>query len=274
MPELPEVETVRRTLLRHVQGRKITSVEVRDSRLRVRVPRGSLSRLVVGREITGVRRRAKYLLVDVDGGAAVLLHLGMSGRLRIMAKDDQHRKHDHVVFGLDDGHRLCFNDARRFGLVLPIRPGEEATQPQLRHLGIEPLDGGLDAETMWRVSRGLTKPVKNYLLDGTRIVGIGNIYACEVLFAARLSPKRPVGRLTVVEWRRLTKAITRTLDDAIDKGGTTLRDFLDVEGEAGYFAIRLKAYGREGEACRCCAGRIRRIVQSGRSTFYCARCQR
>ena len=274
MPELPEVETVRRTLLRHVRGRRITRVEVRDGRLRVSVPQAALRQLVVGRRIVGVRRRAKYLIVDLDGGAALLLHLGMSGRLRVIGTGEPQRKHDHVVFGLDDDRLLVFNDARRFGLVLPIPPGEEARHPQLEHLGIEPLDGGLDADVMRNASRGLKKPVKNFLLDGTRVVGIGNIYACEALFAARISPKRQVGRLTFVEWQRLTAAIIRTLTAAIDQGGTTLRDFFDVEGEAGYFAIRLKVYGRAGESCRRCAGRVRRIVQAGRSSFYCPACQR
>lgn len=274
MPELPEVETVRRTLLRQVARRRIVGVTVAETRLRVAVPTPALVALAVGRQIVGVRRRAKYLLVDLEHGAAILMHLGMSGRLRVTAAGDPPRRHDHVGLHLDDGRVVWFNDARRFGLVLPLPAGAEATHPCLQGLGVEPLGGELDAAALFDASRGRTTAVKSFLLDATHVVGIGNIYACEVLHAARISPRRAVGRLSRAEWRRLAGAIVRTLAQAVRQGGTTLRDFFDVEGAAGSFAVRLRVYGREGEPCRRCRGRVRRLVQAGRSTFYCGRCQR
>ncbi|MBI5507832.1 MAG: bifunctional DNA-formamidopyrimidine glycosylase/DNA-(apurinic or apyrimidinic site) lyase [Deltaproteobacteria bacterium] len=274
MPELPEVETVRRSLARHVVGKAIAAVVVRDRRLREIVAPRRLKRIAIGRRIVAVRRRAKYLLVDLEAGASLLLHLGMSGRLRLAPKGERRRTHDHVIFGLDDGRELLFNDPRRFGRVVALEAGDEPTHPLLRALGVEPLGGDLDPRRLWAVSQRRRRPLKTFLLDSHFIVGIGNIYACEALARARLSPFRPVGSLSLGEWRTLARAIRATLTRAVADGGTTLKDFFDPDGNTGYFATRLAVYGRAGAACGRCGGPIRRLVQAGRATFFCPHCQR
>ncbi len=274
MPELPEVETVRRTLLPHVVGRIIESVEVRQRRLRNLVDTRRLRTLVAGRRVLDVRRRAKYLLFDLEGGSILMVHLGMTGRLGIVPGDRALKKHDHICWQLDDGRQLRFNDARRFGLVTAFPSSSEASHPRLRILGLEPLEDGFSAERLHAATREVRRPIKNYLMDGTRIAGVGNIYACEALFRARIRPTRAAGRISLESWKLLVAAVRRTLREAIEHGGTTIRDFENAEGEAGTFAIRLRVYGRQGERCRRCRGRIRRVVQAGRSTFYCPGCQR
>jgi formamidopyrimidine-DNA glycosylase len=274
MPELPEVETVRRTLEPHLVGRRIVSVLVRDARLRFGIDSARLRDLTEGRRVRALRRRAKYLLLDLESDSILMIHLGMTGRLGVQKPERPRQKHDHVIFALDDGRELRFNDARRFGLVEAFAASEESGHPRLAHLGIEPLAEAGAVKELIAASRGLSKPVKNFLMDGTRLVGVGNIYATEALWRARLKPTRPVGKLSKAEWRVLWRAVRATLTDAIEQGGTTLRDFVNGDGEAGYFAIRLRVYDREGESCRRCGRRIKRIVQAGRSTFYCPGCQK
>lgn len=274
MPELPEVETVRRSLLPHVVGRTIESIDVHQRQLRSPVDARRMRHLIVGRRVLDVRRRAKYLLFDFEGESILMVHLGMTGRLGIVPHERALELHDHICWQLDDGHQLRFNDARRFGMVTAFRSSSEATHPRLRRLGLEPLGDDFTGERLHALTRSVRKPIKNYLMDGRRIAGVGNIYACEALYGARIRPTWPAGKLSIERCRHLVSAVRRTLLSAIEQGGTTIRNFENADGEAGYFAVRLRVYGRQGETCRRCRGCIRRIVQAGRSTFYCPGCQR
>ncbi len=274
MPELPEVESVRRSLEAALVGRRIDSVAVRERRLRRPVDAARLEDLLVGRRIVGARRRAKYLLVDLEGDVILLVHLGMTGRLRVSAADVPLERHDHVVLGLDDGRELRFHDPRRFGLVDALVKSGEGDHPALVELGVEPLEDAFSTGVLFDLLRGLKSPIKNVLMDARRIVGVGNIYASESLFRARIHPATPAGRLTRPRVAALVRSVRETLRDAIAQGGTTLRDFEDANGEAGDFGVRLRVYGREGEPCLRCGRRVRRIVQGGRSTFYCPGCQK
>ena len=269
MPELPEVEVTRRGIAPRLVGRRIDAVAVREPRLRWRVPRaiGALP----GRTLRGVGRRGKYLLLDCGDGH-VLVHLGMSGSLRIVPADTAPGRHDHVDigFGLEV---LRLRDPRRFGAVL-WTAGAPARHPLLRHLGVEPLSRAFDGAHLHALSRGARVSVKPFLMDAKRIVGVGNIYASESLFLAGISPRRPAGRLSRPECGRLAAAIKRTLRAAIRAGGSSLRDFVGSDGAEGYFQRRAWVYGREGQPCRRCGGEVRRVVQGQRATYYCARCQR
>ncbi len=274
MPELPEVESVRRALLPLLVNRRVGRVEVREPRLRWPVDSAALARGLPGRRILGVRRRAKYLLLDLEGGAVLMLHLGMSGRLSVVPARRRLARHDHVIVALNGGRQLRFNDARRFGVVELLPPGEESGHRLLRHLGLEPLDAAFQPAALRRAARGRRAPVKAFLMDSRQVVGIGNIYASEALHRAGVHPRRPAGRLSAARWERLAAAIRAVLRDAIHLGGTTLRDFTGADGARGEYGWRLAVYGREGEPCGRCHRSIRRTVQSGRSTFYCPGCQR
>jgi formamidopyrimidine-DNA glycosylase len=273
MPELPEVETIRRGLAPLVAGRRIVGVLVREGRFREPIRARQMARLR-GATILAVRRRSKYLLLDTSVDLTLLIHLGMTGQLWVADGGRPARPHEHVVIRLDDGREIRFADARRFGLMQVLSRGRLQHHPRLDGLGPEPLDGGLTAGDLHRRTRRLKKPVKNFLLDTRAVAGVGNIYACEALHRARLNPRRAVGRIGPAGWERLVGALREVLQEAIRAGGTTLRDFLNAEGEVGYFAFALRVYDRAGEACPRCGGRIRRIIQAGRSTFYCAGCQR
>ncbi|MBC7792772.1 MAG: bifunctional DNA-formamidopyrimidine glycosylase/DNA-(apurinic or apyrimidinic site) lyase [Clostridia bacterium] len=275
MPELPEVETVRRTLVPRVVGERVASVTVRDARLRFPVDPELLTALTVGRKIIGVRRRAKYLLVDFEEGSVLLLHLGMTGRIRFVKHDAPFEKHDHVAWHFSSKIDMRFNDPRRFGMAEAFAKADEDDHPRLAHLGIEPLGDELTAERFAELARGLAKPIKNFLMDGSKVVGVGNIYACEALNIAQISPLKQAGRIGRGHWQKLTAAVRYILSRAIEEGGTTLRDFVDAEGVTGSYATRLLCYGREREKCLTCEkGTIKRIVMAGRSTFYCSACQR
>ncbi len=214
-------------------------------------------------------------MVDLSNGCVLLYHLGMSGRLGMSPAARPAKRHDHVVLSLDDGRELRFNDARRFGMVACFAASTEAHHPRLCHLGVEPLDPeAFTGAGLYASTRGLHKPIKNYLMDATRQVGVGNIYACEALYAARIHPQRAAGRLGAARCDCLVAAVRQTLLDAINLGGTTLRDFSNGDGDAGYFGQRLQVYGRTGQPCVGCGHAIKRFVQAGRSTFYCGRCQR
>lgn len=273
MPELPEVEVLRRSLEPHVVGATIESVRIANPALREPVER---RRLVdsCGRQIIGVRRRAKYLLVDLSGGTTLIVHLGMSGRLTLAKAAEPFEDHEHVSIYLSEGRRLRFRDSRRFGLMLVRSTSRLATDRHLAHLGLEPLGDGLTGETLAELAAGRRSPVKSFLMDGRVVVGIGNIYAAEALHRAGIHPRRSVARISRHRWHRLARAIRETLTQAIDEGGTTLNDFADALGASGYFHVSLAVYDRVGEPCPRCARAIRRIVQSGRSTFYCPGCQR
>jgi formamidopyrimidine-DNA glycosylase len=271
MPELPEVETTRRGLLPHLLGRRIVSAVVRNAALRWPVPR-DLSRRLRGREVLDIRRRGKYLLFDFDQGH-LLAHLGMSGRLSIVAGDQPPKLHDHVDLLIEGGKTLRFTDPRRFGAILWI-PGVAEDHALLRGLGVEPLESGFTGAALHRLARGRRVAVKQFLMNGRIVTGVGNIYASEALFQARVHPLRSTGQVSVARWERIAQAVRATLERAIAAGGTTLRDFASAEGRPGYFQHEFAVYGRDGQPCLKCGTRIRALRQGQRSTFYCPRCQR
>lgn len=270
MPELPEVETTCRGIRPAIDGRVMTGVSVRNGRLRQPVPE-DLGARVAGAALQGVRRRAKYLLLDFPAGS-LIVHLGMSGSLRVVPADQPPGTHDHVdlVFG-DQALRL--RDPRRFGLVL-WQPGDALGHPLLAKLGIEPLDEAFTGAWLHREFKGLRTPIKQALMDGHRVVGVGNIYASESLFRARIHPLAPAGTVGPRRIQRLVAAVRETLQAAIAAGGSSLRDFVGGDGRKGYFQQDYFVYGREGLPCRVCASSIRRVVCGQRSTFFCPRCQR
>lgn len=274
MPELPEVEVLRRSLEGHLIGARVERVEVRDARLREPVDRRRLSSRLGGQSLERLRRRAKYLLIDVTGDHTLIVHLGMSGRLTLAPGGHPLEPHEHVSFYLDTGRRLCFRDPRRFGLVLTLPTEDVAADRRFRDLGVEPLGGEFDGACMMRLAAGRRGPVKSFLMNGRLIVGVGNIYAAEALFAAGIHPRRSVARIGAGSWHRLAESVRTVLGAAIEQGGTTLNDFRDGDGSPGYFQVSLSVYGREGEDCVRCGRQIRRVVQTGRSTFYCPGCQR
>lgn len=272
MPELPEVETTRRGISPHLQGRRIVALEVREPRLRWPVD-PALTSLLPGCRLNAVRRRAKYLLIEVIEQGTLIWHLGMSGSLRICAEAEPPMAHDHVDLCLENEQRLRFNDPRRFGFLLWTRsPPEE--HPQLARLGPEPLSGAFDGAWLHRRSRGRQVAVKNFLMNPEIVVGVGNIYACEALYAAGIHPARPAGRIARPRYERLALRVQELLESAIREGGTTLRDFVNSDGRPGYFRQSLQVYGREGQSCRSCGASIRRRIIGQRSSFYCPRCQR
>ncbi|MCZ6794843.1 MAG: bifunctional DNA-formamidopyrimidine glycosylase/DNA-(apurinic or apyrimidinic site) lyase [Planctomycetota bacterium] len=274
MPELPEVETLRRSLLTRLVGRRIEEVEVRERRLRYRVDVRRLRRDVRGRRVEDVRRRAKYLLIHLEGDRRLVIHLGMSGRLLVEPAGDALADHVHVVFLLDDGMELRFRDHRRFGLVDSLKGCEVSRDRRFARLGPEPLSDDCDGAYFHERSRGSRKPVKNFLMDSHQVVGVGNIYASEALFLAAVNPRRAAGRVGRATWDRVAGAVKEVLRAAIRQGGTTLNDFQNAAGEEGTFQVSLRVYGREGEPCSRCGRPIRRTVLAGRSTFHCTRCQR
>jgi len=271
MPELPEVETIRRGIEPHVIGRTITRVVVRDRRLRWPIPR-TFEKALTGHTIRGVSRRGKYLLLDVGAGR-VILHMGMTGRLSVLDPGVPPKKHDHLDLELSDGRVLRFNDSRRFGAAL-WWPGTQPSHVLLREMGPEPFADEFDAAYLFALSRGRTAPVKNFLMDGRIVVGVGNIYAVEALFRAKIRPARPAGRVTRAEYAALVTAVRGVLDDAIAAGGTTFRDFRGSDGAPGYFAQKLFVYDRAGAPCLKCRATIQRRVIGQRSSYYCPRCQR
>lgn len=273
MPELPEVETTRRGIEPHVRGRCVAALQVRDGRLRWPVPEAELRRHLVGQRLQAVRRRAKYLLLDSAGGSA-LIHLGMSGSLRVIPASTTAQLHDHVDLVLDDGMALRLRDPRRFGALLWAGT-DPLSDPRLVHLGPEPLDAqAFDGSYLYRISRGRRQAVKNLLMDSRAVVGVGNIYANEALFQAGIRPGTAAGRLSKIACTRLVDAVRQVLLEAIAAGGTTLRDFLDSQGRPGFFAQQLQVYGRAGEPCMRCANVVRRKLLGQRATYYCPRCQR
>ncbi len=270
MPELPEVETTRRGVEPHITGRKVRGVVVREPRLRWPVPADLPGRLA-GQRIGAVERRAKYLLLHTDEGS-LLLHLGMSGSLRVVAPGKPPGKHDHLDIEFDGDVVLRYNDPRRFGCCLWLDAGQ--THPLLAHLGPEPLSDAFDGDYLYRLSRGRKGPVKPFVMDQKVVVGVGNIYAAEALFAAGIHPHRPAGRISAARYQRLAEEIKQVLTYAIGRGGTTLRDFVGSDGKPGYFAQELAVYGRDGQACKRC-GEMLKISRLGqRSTVYCVTCQR
>lgn len=270
MPELPEVETSRRGIEPFMLDQRVEQVTVRERRLRWPVPEGLETRLT-GQSIRRLRRRAKYLLLDTDAGSAVL-HLGMSGSLRIVDPDEPPGKHDHVDIRLGNGKALRFRDPRRFGSLLWADDPDR--HPLLRNLGPEPLGEDFDGGHLWSLSRGRRVAVKPFIMNAAVVVGVGNIYASEALHEAGIHPKRRAGRISRARYDRLADAIRSVLSRAIRAGGTTLRDFHGGDGEPGYFRQKLTVYERDGRECRRCGLEIRSVVLGQRSTYYCVGCQR
>ena len=275
MPELPEIETVRRGLAPWLEGRVIARVEVRRGDLRWPLPRDFASRLA-GRRVETIGRRGKYLLFALDDGTTVIGHLGMSGRLFARPAPGPPATHDHVIFTTAEGAEIVFNDARRFGLFALAETAALDDHPLLRHLGPDPLGNRFSGAVLTAAIAGRRAPIKALLLDQRLIAGIGNIYACESLFRARISPRRSGAAVAGVRAERLAGAVKDVLAEAIAAGGSSLRDYVQVSGERGYFQHAFQVYGREGEACATGkrGHRVRRIVQAGRSTFFCPGCQR
>ena len=274
MPELPEVEVLRRSLEPYLVGDRIERVEVRNPALREPVETARLRRRTQGRRVTALRRRSKYLLIDLEGERTVAVHLGMSGRLTLVPAEEPREPHEHVAFHLRSGRRLRLRDPRRFGLVFALPTAELAGDPHFIHLGVEPLEPGFSGEVLAQEAAGRRGPVKAFLMDARVVVGVGNIYASEALFRAGLHPARPVSRISGERWNRTAESVVAVLRQAIAEGGTTLNDFADGEGRSGYFQVSLSVYDREGSPCPACGRPVRRIVQAGRSTYYCPRCQR
>lgn len=283
LPELPEVETVRRGLAPVMEGRRIDRAHVNRPDLRWPLPAGLADRLQ-GQAVTALRRRSKYLLVDLASGETLIVHLGMSGRMLVSGATlgtyvhahPAPQKHDHVVLDMDGGARITFNDARRFGAMDLVPTSALETHWLLRSLGPEPLGNAFHEDYLAWAFRGRTTPVKAALLDQRIVAGLGNIYVCEALHRAGISPRRKAGHIATRRVRSLVPVIRAVLTDAIEAGGSSLRDYRQSSGELGYFQHTFRVYGREGRPCVTpdCLGTVRRIVQSGRSTFLCMTCQR
>jgi formamidopyrimidine-DNA glycosylase len=271
MPELPEVETTRRGIAPALEGRAIAEVRVRERRLRWALPDDFEANLA-GRRVLEVGRRAKYLLVRTDGGT-LIVHLGMSGSLRVLPGTTPPLTHDHVDLVLDSGQCVRFNDPRRFGSMHFV-VGDPAEHKLLRSLAPEPLSDAFDGGVLHARARGRKVAVKLFLMDAKTVVGVGNIYASEALFRARVNPRRAAGRLSREAHDRIAQAVKDVLADAIHVGGTTLRDYVNADGMPGYFRQKLYVYERAGEPCRVCGTAIRHCVQGQRSTYWCPSCQK
>ena len=274
MPELPEVEVLRRSLERPLVGDRFETVRVHFPTLREPLCERRLRRLE-GRTVVGLRRRAKYLLIDASGCETLAVHLGMSGRLTLVDRAAPLVAHEHLGFELASGRRLRFRDPRRFGMAFVAATESLDRDRHFRHLGVEPLSPGFDGARLAGLARGRTAPVKNFLMDASVVVGVGNIYASEALYRSGIHPRRSVARIARRRFDVLAEAVRDVLGEAIEQGGTTLNDFADGEGNSGYFQVSLDVYDREGEPCPAgCGGTIRRVSLSNRSTYYCPRCQR
>ncbi len=271
MPELPEVETTRRGIAPFLCGHQVVSVSVREPRLRWPVP-VALARELPGHTISKVARRAKFLILESQAGH-LILHLGMSGSLRVVSGNVAPEKHDHLDLLMDDGRCLRLRDPRRFGAAL-WTTDDPLAHPLLINLGPEPLEHEFNAEWLYQRSRGRRVAVKSFLMNSQIVAGVGNIYASESLFLAGIHPMRAAGRISLNRYRHLVLAVRKVLEDAIAAGGTTLRNFFDSDGNPGYFSRKLLVYGREGEACSQCHALIRNRVVAQRSTYYCSGCQR
>lgn len=271
MPELPEVETTRRGLEPLIIGKEVARVQVNNSALRWPVP-GSLARSLPGLVVQSVNRRSKYLLIGLSGGT-LIVHLGMTGHLRCVRACEQKIKHDHVEIFFTDGTVLRYNDSRRFG-AMHWTTRDPLEHERLAGLGPEPSSAAFNADYLYRLSRGRSVAVKPFLMDGSVVVGVGNIYASEALFRAGVAPQRSVSKISRATYQRLVQAVVAVLDQAIAAGGTTIRDFTASDGRPGYFTQSLRVYGRSGQPCLTCGTAICQNRLGQRSTYYCPSCQR
>lgn len=276
MPELPEVEVVRRGLLNHLPGRTITGLFTDGKRLRLPVPEKELRARLTGARIIDVRRRAKYLLIDFDNGELLILHLGMTGILGLFSRKAEIAPHDHVCWNLDNGYDLRFNDVRRFGSVRLIGPEQIATLEQtvFKDTGPEPFSENFNGSYLYRKAHQKQQPVKNFIMDGRVVAGVGNIYANESLFNAAIRPTRKAGSVSEKRYGLLVNKIREVLTTAIECGGSTISDFIDTSGARGYFQIHFNVYGRKDQPCPTCGTLIRHRKLGGRASFFCPSCQR
>ncbi len=272
MPELPEVETTRRGIEPHLVGASFTEVILRRRDLRQPIPETIDS--IAGMKVTAVRRRSKYLIVDLSDGASLLIHLGMSGSLRVIDPSSDWKTHDHIGLSLSTGRQLRYHDPRRFGIVLHLPSGDPLKHPLLETLGPEPLGDDFTTAALAGALERKSIPIKVALMDAKIVVGVGNIYASESLFRAGILPKTPANKVSKPRLARLVEGIRQVLHDSITEGGTTLRDFLNSDGEPGYFRQKLFVYERKGEPCRTCATPIQHTVMAQRSTYWCPKCQK
>lgn len=270
MPELPEVETTRKGIGPHIQNKQISQVNIRHFGLRWPIP-SNLAEALEGRHVTQTLRRGKYLLLDCGNGW-LIIHLGMSGSLRILTQTEPPRKHDHVDLVFADGSILRYHDPRRFGAIL-WEPGNVWNHPLIREMGPEPLDPLLPADYLYDATRKRSQAIKQVIMDSKLLVGVGNIYASEALFRARIHPATAANRISKQRCQHLQQAIRQTLQSAIDTGGSTLRDYVNSRGDSGYFQLQHLVYDRTEQPCRVCGTPIRQIRQGQRSTFFCSHCQ-
>ncbi len=271
MPELPEVETTRRGIAPHLQQRKVQELRVHNARLRWPVP-DDLAERLQGQRVLQIDRRGKYILIRFAHGT-VIIHLGMSGSLRISDQDQLLKKHDHLEFILDDHRILRFHDPRRFGCCLWVE-GDPFEHALIANLGPEPLTDDFTADHLYQCSRGRQLAIKNFIMDSKVVVGVGNIYASESLFESGIHPLKPAGKVSRARYEKLVPAIKNILDHSIRQGGTTLRDFVNSDGQPGYFKQQLNVYGKTGEPCTRCGKPIKQKVIGQRSSFYCTQCQK
>lgn len=280
MPELPEVQTVCDGIKDFVIGARITNAKIINKKLRIEIPK-SIEKLS-GTEIQQVRRKAKYIILELSNNKLLVIHLGMSGRLTIdqniigdyYHKKSNYQKHDHLKISLDNGYTLTYNDTRKFGLIDLIDSSEESSYKYFKHLGYEPLSEKFTKQALEKICKTRTKNIKATIMDASLIVGVGNIYACEALFRAGILPERPAKTLSSKELERLRQAIISTLESAIKAGGSTIQDYANPNGEAGYFQHSFSVYDREDQECKICKNKILRVKDSGRSTYYCKKCQK
>lgn len=274
MPELPEVEVIRQGLITHVVDRQIVSIACSAKKLRFPIPQKELGRWLKGGRISAINRRGKYLIFLLESGAAMIVHLGMTGKLGIFPASAPPALHDHVVFRLDDAMLLRYNDARRFGFIRVLTPDQYRANDPFEDMGCEPLERDFSGRYLKEMAGSRLQPVKNFLMDNRMVAGIGNIYANEILFHAGIHPATPIGSLTLSRWDAVVEKTREVLLRAIACGGSTISDYVNSSGQKGYFQLELMVYGRAGEGCRRCAATISRQIIGGRSTFFCPHCQK
>jgi len=272
MPELPEVETVKNYLSPLIKGKEFNAIDVLNDKLRVKVPKNLVNH-VTNSNIEKITRRAKYLLIYLKNDQVLIIHLGMTGKI-FVEKKLKNEKHDHVIFCLNNGDFMRYNDVRKFGLVTCLNKNKLANSKFFSHLGIEPLSDDFTGKYLKEICKNSNTEIKKFIMEQKKLVGVGNIYASEALFSSKIHPETPSRSLSLNEANSLVKNIKSILIQAIAKGGSTIKDYRLVNGESGYFQHEFKVYGRENNPCKICATPIKKIVQAGRSTFYCIKCQK
>ena len=276
MPELPEVEVVKRGLEPHLVGRKIHALRFSGKKLRIDVPYLAMKKHLIGTRVIALKRRAKYLIAELSSGGALLIHLGMTGRLGIFSPMDAEAAHDHLVWLLDNDMELRFNDVRRFGSVMLLSPNQNRNREEtiFSSTGPEPFAPEFNGAYLQQRAAGKSQPVKSFLMTNSVAAGIGNIYANESLFAAGIRPTKPAGKISRRKWDCLVREIQTVLSNAISCGGSTISDFIGASGEQGYFQVNFRVYGKKGDTCSVCSTALKAVKIGGRASFFCPRCQR